>query len=164
MTIYHAFVILYSTYGMEIESVKVYAMFSLDTTAMEKDVVTEYLMQKLVFGFVTALLDGAFFIMLYLTFKDKFESKNISFNTYMSVLMGFELIIWIISAYSLYFRIVLWFLSVNSMTILPPYIIMKKIPLTNYIFMTGAAFNLIYFVLYPFHIPTIIINLLFMKA
>jgi len=175
MTIYHIAVILYSTFGIEIHSVKVLAMFSLDTEAMIMDESKEVLLQKIVFGLVTALLDSAFFILFYLSFAKTFiEKYNMDFGRYIKYLAGLELIVWIVSGYSLYMRIVLWFLSVNSMTILVPYIIMKRyeethilspfLSLLKYVFMTGSMINLIYFLLYPLHIGTLLTNLFYMKT
>jgi hypothetical protein len=60
-----------------------------------------------------------------------------------------EIIIFSICLINPYARVSMLFLSLNSLQIFLPYIVMKKISLSKYIFLTGSYLNIIYCLTYP---------------
>jgi len=149
MTIYHLAVIVYVTFGIETYPyVKLLTMLDFNVENMASaNATVKPLIQVIVFSLITVILDVAIFVLMVLSFKETFQ--RIHFKWWW--LGIFEGLVLIFSASSMFVRIVLWWLSVNSIPIFVPYLIMKKVPLFNYIFIFGAIVNLIVFILFPLH-------------
>jgi len=141
MSIYHVIIILFTLYGIDIYRNQVF--FSLDFNFAEQfnKAISIYTIKNILFTLIILIIDLIFLGILAYEFKQ----LKLTINKITII----EIIIFIICFYNPYARVSMLFLSLNSLQIFIPYIIMKKISISKYIFLTGSYINIIYCLSYP---------------
>lgn len=142
MSFYHILVALFMFIGIEY-NYKVF--FILDFSSAQithiNDNILKSGMMNILFSLSILLVDFIFLIIIMYEFKQlKLTWKKISL---------IEGIIFFVSLSNPYLRVVMMFLSLNTLTITIFYKIMKNIPYTNYIIVTGSYIIIIKLLLFP---------------
>jgi hypothetical protein len=141
MSIYHIIIILFTFYGITIYRNQVF--FSLDFNFAEQfnSAINIYSIKNILFSLIILIVDLIFFFIL------AYEFKQLKLT--MAKITVLETIIFVLCIYFPYVRVSMLFLSLNSIQIFIPYMIMKTVGITKYIFLTGSYLNIIYCLIYP---------------
>jgi hypothetical protein len=141
MSIYHIIIILFTLYEIAIYRNQVF--FSLDYNFAQQinDKISFYSVKNILFTLIIMIVDLLFLWILAYEFKQlKLTITKITI---------IEIIIFSICLINPYARVSMLFLSLNSLQIFLPYIIMKNVSISKYIFLTGSYINIIYCLSYP---------------
>ncbi len=141
MSIYHVILVILTIYSIPIYINRVFFSLDFEFANQISTFINIYSMKNIIFTVLIMILDLIFLGILAYEFKQlKLTMRKITL---------IESIIFIISLSNPYLRTIMLFLSLNSLQIFIPYMIMKKISITKYIFLTGVYVTIIYCVAYP---------------
>jgi hypothetical protein len=102
-------------------------------------------LMNITMSLITILIDTLFFWILLYELPAMCKKYWINWGT-VAIL---EIIIFALSMSHPSTRLVLWFLSINTFQVIVPYELMKRIPMINYVFITGSIYNLIVLTMSP---------------
>jgi hypothetical protein len=141
MSIYHVIIILFTLYSFPIYRNQVFFSLDFNFANQFNNYINIFSIKNILFTLIIMIIDLVFlFIVAY-----EFKQLKLTIGKITII----ETIIFILCFYNPYIRVSMLFLSLNSLQIFIPYMIMKSISLSKYIFLTGSYINIIYCLIYP---------------
>lgn len=142
MSFYHVLVALFMLIGIEYNYKVFFVLdFSTATVSHLNDNILKSGIMNILFSLSILVVDFIFLIIIMFEFKQlKLTLKKISI---------IEVIIFFIALSNPYLRMIMLFLSLNTLAITIFYKIMKNVPYTNYIIVTGSYIIIIKLLLFP---------------